>query len=335
MLNKIRVENKLRKFRLECFLLIAILIIGIITATALADQEYPTRPVELIGSYSPGGFTDLSGRIIASVADQYLGQPMVMMSKSGGSGAVGLQYVIEGGPTGYRLIWDIGTLCVDAPLTMKNYPYTMDDIEIIAAMIQTGRLLAVSADAPWENLNELFEYSRENPGKIKYGSSGTGGIGHLAPAQIADVGGVEWVHIPYEGTAAAVAALVGGHIDLVSAQMPEIAPMVDAGKVRLLLTTHKVEQYPDVPTLEDLGYDTPWYAMQYYAAAVPKGTPEPIVQKLRSVFEQISKDKSFLNLINKLGVPVVYVPGDEIAKIYIEIREAKRPLVEKLGLTPK
>ncbi len=335
MLSKISVENKMRKIRLVWFFLVASLIITIITASALADQEYPTRPVELIGSYSPGGFTDLSGRVISSVASQYLGQPMVMMSKPGGSGAVGLQYVIEGGPTGYRIIWDIGTLCVDAPLTMKNYPYTMDDIEIIAGMIQTGRLLAVSQDAPWENLNELFEYSRKNPGKIKYGSSGTGGIGHLAPAQIADVGEVEWVHVPYEGTAAAVAALVGGHIDLVSAQVPEIAPMVDAGKVKLLLTTHKIEQYPDVPTLEDLGYDTSWYAMQYYAAAVPKGTPEPIIQKLRSVFEQISKDKSFLNLVSKLGVPVVFIPGDEMAKIYIETREAKRPLVENLGLSPK
>ena len=301
---------------------------------AAAEEKYPTKHVEVIICWSPGGFTDMTGRTISSVASQYLGQPMVAISKPGGSGAIGTRYMIEGGPTGYRLLWDMSTQCVTGHLTIKDYPYSLKDFDIIASLSKTERVLAVRKEAPWKTLKELYEYSKKNPGKVKYASSGTGGMGHLAGEMLKEAGKVDWIHIPYQGTATALAGLVGGHVELVTAQPPEVRALVEAGNLRLLVTTSKISEYPDLPTLEETGYGK-WYAEQLYPMGAPKGTPKPVLEKLESVFKQVTEDKSFLGLMGKIGANVIFISGAQTTKEYQEWTEVLRPLVQKMGLLAK
>jgi tripartite-type tricarboxylate transporter receptor subunit TctC len=296
-----------------------------------AAVEYPTKPVEMVVCYSPGGFTDMTARIICSVAGQYLGQPMVAVGKAGGSAAIGTQYTLQGGPTGYRLLWDVSTQCITGPLTIKGYPFSAKDLEIVAALTQTERTLVVRADAPWSTLEELFEYSLKNPGKVTYGSSGTGAWGHLSGEMLARAGKVKWVHIPYAGSSAALSALVGGHVDLVTAQPSEIIPLVEANKIKVLVATAELPSFPGVPTLEQLGYG-PWHAEQLYCVAAPKGTPKPVLDKLEAVFEQVANDKSFINLMAKVGADVKFVSRTEASRRYAQWVEDLRPLVKDLGL---
>lgn len=293
--------------------------------------SFPTKPVEMVVCYSPGGFTDMTARIICSVASGYLGQPMVAVSKTGGSAAIGTQYALQGGPTGYRLLWDVSTQCITGPLTIKDYPFSASDLEIVAALTQTERTLVVGADAPWNTLEELFEYSRQNPGKVTYGSSGAGAWGHLSAEMLAEAGGVKWTHIPYAGSSAALSALVGGHVDLVTAQPSEIMPLVEANKVKVLVATAKLDAFPGVPTLEELGYG-PWHAEQLYCVAAPKGTPKAVLEQLEAVFQQVAEDQSFINLMNKVGADVHFTSGAEASKRYEEWVDMLTPLVERLGL---
>lgn len=296
-----------------------------------AQRGYPSRPVELVVPYAPGGYTDTTARIIANSAEKYLGQPLVAVNKAGASAAIGVRYMLQGGPNGYRIIWDISTPGITGKLTIKDYPFSLEDLEIIAALSRSDRVLVAHADAPFDTLEELFEYSRQNPGTVRYGSSGTGTLGHLTAEQLRDVAGVEWVHIPHSGNAAALAALAGGHIELVSAQPTDVLPHVEAGTVKPLVVSSRVPEFPDVPTLDELGYGT-WEGDQLYALAAPKGTPKEIMEYLENVFRQVSEDEEFIANMARVGARVVFVPGEETTRIYRERRDNLRPLVEKLGL---
>lgn len=291
---------------------------------------FPDHYIEIVNCWSAGGFNDMSARIIASVGSNYLSEPMVVVSKTGGSGAVGAQYACEDGPTAYRLIWGMSTQAIFGPLTTPDYPFSFDDWDYVCSLCATERVLVVKAGT-YDSFEELLDYSKANPGKVLYGSSGVGAIGHLSAEMVAKETDVEWTHVPYDGSAAALAALVGGHINMVSAQPSEMMELFEAGEVVPLLATVEMEQFPGVPTLESLGYGK-WNARTIYPLGVPAGTPKEDMKVLEDVFKQVSEDASFLKMMDNIGAEVVFMTGEETKEAYTAMYNDMKAICDELDL---
>jgi len=207
--------------------------------------------------------------------------------------------------------------------------------EATRIMTYTGFLqgIAVRADSPWKTIQEFIEYSKRNPGKVSYASPGVGTVAHLPMEELAiEAGGIQWVHVPHKGDAGTVPALLGGHVDAISATSAAWAPLVEAGKFRLLAIyiPQRSTRFPNVPTCKELGYNVvETCPLEIFG---PKGMAKPIVEKLHDAFKKSLDDHEFQAILKKLDMPLVYRNPEESDKIAREDFERYRKLVKKLGL---
>ena len=286
--------------------LLAVLISGAV-ATA---QEFPTKAVELVLPYAAGGSHDLTARAMASVAHDYLGQSLLVVLKPGGGGAVGSQQVIRAKPDGYTLaLGGTGPNTVFA--MVQKAPIGPDQFTSVARINHSPTIFAVRADAPWKNFRELIEYSKKNPGKFNFANTGPWGAADLPMRLIAGKAGIDYNNIPHDGGGPATLAVLGGHADATFGFSPQLLPQVAAGKMRALAITDtkRHRDFPNVPTVKEEGFDVVF--TMWRSVLAPKGTPQPILDKLEATFRKISEDKSFQALIRSLGDDVQFQGGKE------------------------
>lgn len=310
---------------------IAIMLVLVLWLPAIA-AEYPTKPINLIILHPPGGASDLSIRPLANAAKKYLGQPIICENMAGGGGTVGPTIVASKPPDGYTIGLMLRSSIVAWHMGKLNF-HPIDDVTRI--MTYTGFLqgIAVRADAPWKTIQEFIEYSRQNPGKITYGSPGVGTVAHIPMEELAlEAGGIQWVHIPYKGDAGTVPALLGGHVNAISATSAAWAPLVEGGKFRLLVVyvEKRAVRFPQVPTCKEIGYNViETCPLEIFG---PKGIPKPVVEKLHDAFKKSLDDPGFQAVLKKLDMPLVYRNPEESDKIARQDFERYRRLVQKLGL---
>ena len=314
-------------FRLSGLILLSLFLLGM---PALAGAEFPAKPISLVVPYSAGGGTDLQARAIASVADQYFGQPVVVVTKPGGGGAVGTAYVAHSKPTGYTLLYAVPAVTVVKPYMVKT-PYAFEDLDPVIRVNDAPRILVVGNQQPWKTLEEFLDYAKKNPGKIKYGSAGPGTTTHIAMEGFAYVAGIKITHVPFKGCAKAIAAILGGHVAAFGA-IPSECFQYFPKEMRPLavFSPERLPDLPDVPTLIEKGIK--FSDSSTRAIFVPAKTPPEIKAALHAGFKKVTEDKTFNALFQKLGEPVSYMNGDDFKAILAEQKVLYGEVLEKVGL---
>lgn len=296
-------------------LVLAALVAAVVPVAGTSAQEFPTKPIELVIPYGPGGSHDLTARAVASVAHQYLGQPLLVVLKPGGGGAVGSQYVIRSRPDGYTLLFGgSGPNTVFA--LVQKAPIGPDHLVPVAKINHSGAVFAVRADAPWKTLREAIDWMRKNPGKFNFANTGPWGAADFPMRQIAHAAGVEYNNIPHDGGGPATLAVLGGHADATFSFAPQLLPQINAGKMRALAVTDskRIRILPGVPTVKEEGFDVTF--TMWRGVLAPKGTPQAIIDKLEAAFRKISEDRSFQALIRQLGDDVQFEGSKEFEQTW-------------------
>jgi tripartite-type tricarboxylate transporter receptor subunit TctC len=259
--------------------------VGIRAMPALAagaGDTVPSRPVRIIVPFTPGGSTDILARAIGQKLSEIWGQPVVVENKPGAGGNVGVEFVAKSAPDGYVIVMGhIGTFAAN-PSLYKPLPYDpVKDFAPITLVANVPNVLVVGPAVQSRTLGELIAYAKANPGKLDYGSGGNGSAAHLATEYFKLQTGVSMQHVPYKGTAPAIADLLGGQIGLIITGAPPLMPHLRSGKLRALAVASpkRLAILPDVPTVAESGYPG-FSAVQWYGLFAPAGTPKDVVARI-------------------------------------------------------
>lgn len=298
-------------------------------ATANA-ADYPTKQIELVVPFSAGGGTDLVSRAFADTAKKYLSQPLGVVNKTGGGGAIGLTDIATARPDGYKI--GTGTSEINMLPHMGLVAFTANDFTPIARLNAEPSAISVNAESPWKTYEEFMAYAKANPGKVRIGNSGTGAIWHLAAEALGDKAGVKFSHVPYEGANPAVTALLGNHIEAVTVSPAEVVNHVRAGKIRLLavMADQRTPAFAQVPTLKEKGVDLT--IMTWRGIMVSKKTPQNVVDTLRDAAKKTTADPAFMEVLTKMNLTSAYLDAPEFSTFLAKDNAFYKTLMTKLGI---
>jgi tripartite-type tricarboxylate transporter receptor subunit TctC len=284
--------------------------------TNAAQAQYPQRPIQLIVPWGAGGGTDATARILASILEKDLKQPVNVVNRTGGSGVVGHDAIAKSAPDGYT----IGLITVE--IAMMHHQgltaLTPSDYTPIGLVNADPSGVVVRADAPYKNIKELLAAVKASPGKFKASGTGQGGIWHLAIAgllkdQGIDPGALPWV--PSNGAAPGMQDLVAGGVEVVPCSLPEARAMIDAGKAKALaiMDANPSALYPNVPTLQkELG--SKWTMAAWRVIAAPKGIPADVQKTLGAALKKAYDSKEYKDFMASRGFGVIWAEAGEAAK---------------------
>jgi tripartite-type tricarboxylate transporter receptor subunit TctC len=287
--------------------------------TLYAQEKFPDRPITIVAPFPPGGVADLTARPVAAAMEKILKNPVVVVNKTGAAGAVGMSFVANSRPDGYTLLMALSSISIipEADKLFDRKPaYTIDQLVPLALFSADPTILVVGADHPWKTLKDLVADAKKKPGEISYSSSGIYGTLHMAMEMFAHAAGIKLKHVPYGGAGPALTAVLGGHQDMFASGPAVIIPHVKAGKLRALAGwgAKRVASMPDVPTFKELGYDIEFYI--WAGMFAPRGTPEPIMKKLRETMRQVVQEPEFKDAMAKLETPIAYMDAPDFQKFY-------------------
>ena len=322
-------KKLLRIFGLEV-LFIAILIIG----SVWAQGSFPSRPITMV-VWSTAGMGDTVTRVMCKNAEKDLGQPIIIETKPGAAGAIGINYVVQSKPDGYTLGMAVTSNYIINPHIRKLSYDTLTSITDILAVCKYNFGLAVRADAPWNTYEEVIAYAKKNPEKFTYACAGIGVTQHITMERIAMKEGIKWTAVPFKSGGEAVIACLGGHTDAVAQGSIDEVPHIKAGKLKMLLSLDG-SRWPDVPnapTITEKGYN--FTAMSYISYLGPKGIPDPIRQRLENAFKKAIEDPSFTEVMNQFNVQSTFMSGKEYSALWRSQYDEMGKMVKTLGLVEK
>jgi tripartite-type tricarboxylate transporter receptor subunit TctC len=287
---------------------------------AAAQEPYPSRPITLVAPFPPGGVADLTARPVAAAMEKVLKNPVGVVNKTGAAGAVGMQYVATSKPDGYTLLLALSSISIipEADKIFDRQPaFTVDQFAPIALISADPTILVVRAESPWKTAKEFIEDAKKRPGQISYSSSGIYGTLHMAMELLSHAAGIKLRHIPAAGAGPALTAILGGHVDALASGPAVVIPHIKSGKLRALAGwgDKRVAALPEVPTFKELGYPE----AEFYIWAglfAPKGTPEPVLGKLRDATRAAVAEPEFKSAMDKLETPIVFKQGPEFQQFF-------------------
>ncbi|MVT64017.1 ABC transporter substrate-binding protein [Bradyrhizobium pachyrhizi] len=267
--------------------------------------DYPTRPIKLVVPYAAGGPTDVLGRIVGEYLGRDLKQVVVVENKAGAQGAIGAEAVARSDPDGYTLFVTAASIFVLNPLLYKKLPYDPTrDFRLLSVITDAPMIMEVHPSVPAKTIAEFVAYAKKNPGKLNFGSAGTGGTVHLAGEMFKQMAGVEMTHAPYKGAGPALTDLLSGNIQLMFDTLGTALPPVKSGMLRALgvSSTERITDLPDLPTIAESGY--PDYAVSvWYGIAAPSKVPDDIADKIKASLDRALNDEAFRASLLKIGFP--------------------------------
>jgi tripartite-type tricarboxylate transporter receptor subunit TctC len=315
------------------FIVITLIVLSLsfLSSPAPAQTDYPSKPINYLIGYPPGGLSDLTGRALAAGAEKVLKQPVMVVNKPGASSALEMGLLAQAKPDGYTIGGIPSTATVIMPYVEKMNYDPLKDFTYIINCFNYAAALVVKTSSPWKNLKEFIDYARKDPKAVKYGTYGAYGTTTLVMESLGKELGVQWDTVPFKADADAVVGLLGGHITA-AASASMYAPQVRAGELRILamMSAKRSPEFPDVPTLKELGYD--YVAEGFVGVGGPKGLPGPIVAKLEQAFTQAIKDPGYLGLIKKLALVEDYKTSKEFPKFVAESFQIHGDLIRRVGL---
>jgi len=261
---------------------IMLAVIGLGTTGAAAAQAYPAKPVRLIVPSGPGGPPDIRARWLAEKLSPALGQPVIVDNKSGAGGIIGTEAGARSAPDGYTiLLTHQGTVAINPHIYARLGYDPLKDFAPVSRLVVSALLLAVHPDAPVKSVGELLQLAKQSPGKLTYGSPGTGTPPHLAAELFKRMAGIDTLHVPYKSPAPALFDLMGGRLSYTFDSLAIQMPQVKAGKIRALGVTsgQRLASLPEIPTVAEAGLPGFEY-WSWMGICAPAGTPRPIVARL-------------------------------------------------------
>ena len=317
--------------------ILASLAFGFVTANApvIAQEKFPSRPIEIIVPTPPGGGTDITARMLAELVEPILGQKVVVVNKTGAGGTLGMSAVVQAKPDGYTLggLWN-------APLTMTPHsqavPYSLQDYVAISLADSAPSLLCTKPDFPANNGREFIEVIRNSPNKFTYGNDGVGGQLHLSTERIFTKLGIKARPVPFGGAGETLKNFLGGHVDIYSGSIPPIVPHVKAGAAKCLLLTSKEKNaaVPQAASLTELGIpETATYL--WHGIVGPKGIPPERVAILEKAFGQAAKSDKYRQSMEAKGVTAEGGGAAEFRKLIDTEFKAMGEVAASLGMARK
>jgi tripartite-type tricarboxylate transporter receptor subunit TctC len=306
--------------------LIRLLLVLALAAAAdfAAAQAWPSRPLRLVAPYAAGGPIDISARLLAAKLQENLGQPVVVENRPGAGGNIGVDLIAKGPADGYSLVMSaIATLAIN-PSLYPSLPYDpLKDLRHVTLLVQVPNVLIVGNDVPAKSVKELVALAKARPGKLDFGSGSTGSTGHLAGEMFKMLTGTYMVHIPYKGSAPALADMMAGRIDLMFDNLASALPSIKSEKVRALaVTTPKRSGFlPTLPTLDESGlkgFDmTTWWGV-----SVAAKTPQPVVERLSAEILKAMDAADFKDRLRNMGSepPAIRTPEQFTAFVAAELK---------------
>lgn len=291
-------------------------------AAAVAQEKYPTRPITLIVPFAAGGLNDATARLwVENVKGPLGGATIVVDNRGGAGGTIGTAEVARARPDGYTLLLGSSTTQVVNPAVMAKVPYDpLKDFTAVSIFAVATATIAVHPSVPAKTLTELIAYIKANPGKISYGSAGTGSNSHLAGEMFKHLaGGLDMVHIPYKGGGAATADLLAGHILVASPHMTaQVLDLHNSGKIRILAVAapNRLQGAPEIPTGAESGQPG-LIATTFNGIFAPAGTPADIVARIDAATQLAMKNEEFRDALIKGGFDPVAGIGGEAAQRYV------------------
>jgi tripartite-type tricarboxylate transporter receptor subunit TctC len=303
-----------------------VFVLGLILASlgseALA-QTYPSKPVRLIVTYPPAGSSDLMARILGQKLSELWGQPVIVENKAGAAGSIGMDYAAHQPPDGYSfLIGNLGPTVVNPILSKVPFDVERDFIPV--SLIATGpNILVVNPNTPATTLGELIAYARANPGKLNFGSGGSGSVAHLSGEMFKSQAHVDIVHVPYKGGILSVNDLLAGNVQLVFSDALPVMQHIRAGKLRALAVTspERSPLAPEIPTCVESGLPG-LVAVNWWGVLLPAGTPKVIADKFRADLVKVMQDPDVKEKFATLGVDAVSGTPEQFGA-YIKSETAK------------
>lgn len=312
-------------------IMLAMVLALVIAGPSLADN-YPNKPIKFIINFSAGGTTDTAARLMSSKATEILQQALICMNKPGAGGTLGVSEVARAKGNGYT----IGTCNMPAiaviPLTRKVPYKPFKDLVQVCAVMPYEYALMVRGDAPWKTWEEFVAYVKKNPGKVTYGSPGTGTTNHLVTARIGKELGLNWNHVPFQGGVKETAALLGGHVDIINNTSASVASSIKAGKIRVLLVTseERFGMVPDVPTMKDKGFK--FSQISYMSIVAPAATPPAALEKLSAAFKAACADKGVIKSCAQLDLHPKFIAGKQYQGLLEKLSAEWGALLPELGV---
>jgi tripartite-type tricarboxylate transporter receptor subunit TctC len=323
----------MRARALVCCLAFAVL--SAVAGTARA-ADYPSRPIRLVVPYAAGGPSDVQARLIADYLARDLKQSVFVENKAGAQGAIGAEAVAHGEPDGYTLLFTAGSVIVLNPMLYKKLSYDPDrELRVLAVVTDLPIVVIVHPSIPAKTIAEFVAYARQNPGKLNFGSAGTGGVGHLAGEMFKGTTAVEMTHVPYKGAGPALQDLISGNIQAMFETIGTALPPIKSGLVRPLgvSSAERVADLPDLPTVAESGY--PDYRVSvWYGIAAPARVPGEIAQAISASMNRALNDEAFRAALSRIGFSPLRARDEAAIKAFIEADKARwSGVITKLNIS--
>ncbi len=306
-------------------------LVGAVSAIALAgiagnvQADYPEEAISYVIPFNPGGESDITARFQEPVLEEILGVSVNVSHRPGGGGAVAWsEFQNNAEPTGYELIGVNIPHIIGQPIQRSDAGFETDNWEIITFFHSTPNALIVPANSPFDTLEDLVEYARENPQAVTLGGSGTYSANHLDMLRLEREADIDLTYIPFSGTGPLPAALEGNHVAGIFNYTMLGVQMEDRVKVLAVASEERVPALPDAPTFKEQGYDIVGGA--YRGVAAPAGTPDEIITVLEDAFAEANR--RITEKQEPLGFVMEYITGDEVDEIITQLREAYAPILE-------
>jgi len=304
------------------------------TATS-QEKEYPTKPIQIIIPFGPGGVTDIALRFLASVIPQYIGQPVVVTNKPGASGAIALEYITrQAKPDGYTMMGATAGPNTIVPARNPKLPFQFDEITFIARLQTSPMMLVVGNDSPFKTANDMLDYIRKNPKKLKFSTAGIQTTQHLGPLVLLRSAKIplDYVNaIHYDSGAEENLALLRGDVDFCYNFTTMLIPLIKGGKLRGLLVPIKVKEMPNVPTSQELGFPEA-SIIGWQGVAGPPRLPDYVVRKWSEAIKKTMDDKSWRKMLEGVGDFPDYLGPDEFKNFVTKEVKRYRDIFAELGL---
>ncbi len=291
--------------------ILALLVVALAVSCAYAWS--PRKNVTVIVAYKAGSGTDNTARVLSKFANETIGRTLVIQNQEGGSGSIGWTALSHARPDGHTIGFvNLPTLCSNIVEQLGDYK--IDDFVPICNHVSETAMVLLAKDSPFNTLNELIAYAKENPGKLKASTNGMKASNHIGSELLAKSAGFTYMAIPYGGTADQLLALRQGEVDFSVAKEADIAAIVSEVKVLGVFAEKRLSAFPDVPTLGELGYYDKWYGSAR-AIVAPKGTKPEVIAFYEEAFRKAMENPDYIAAAEKAGVTTMFMNAEDTAKL--------------------
>ena len=296
-------------------------------------QAFPSGPISILVPLAPGDATDISARAMAEEISRLLNTPVLVVNRPGGGGTIGANSVVQSAKTGQTILFTQNSALTFRPvLDPQSVPYdALRDLVPLGITSRTPSVLVVRSDAPYKTFAELIEYARKKPGQVRIGHPGPGSVGDFCVQLISSLTSAELLPVPYTGGGPSIVALRGGHIEGIVSSLGAVSPHIKAGTLRGLVSSNRVPEFANIPTMRELGYEDELFGI-WFSFLAPAGIPEETRKVLVGAIEQAAKEPAITARLAALNIFQSYAGPEQAAS---EMREELRrvsAVARKAGL---